>query len=153
MDRGTLARPLNHEDRLDSDYMPNSSPLQPTHAPTCLPACPLQVLPQQIEPMDYALAFPPGSPDSLRSQFSRTLLRLQEDGTLQRLEVGGGLQGHGGMGAQPRAGLPCRRRPMHALRAGHRAQTLADPREGAVAIQTNCALKVRGVCICPHCYY
>jgi hypothetical protein len=36
-----------------------------------------QVLPDSIEPLDYAIAFPPGSSDELRSQLSTELLKLQ----------------------------------------------------------------------------
>lgn len=40
----------------------------------------MQVLPDSLDRLDYAVAFPPGAPDALRAALSNTLLKLQAGG-------------------------------------------------------------------------
>lgn len=50
------------------------------------PSCHLLVLPEVIEPFDYAMAFRYDANSSIVDSFSHSILLLQEDGTLQQLE-------------------------------------------------------------------
>jgi hypothetical protein len=49
------------------------------------PSCDVTVLAQTLEPFDYGIAFHANSSDGLVDEWSRAVLRLQEDGTLASL--------------------------------------------------------------------